>query len=80
MFVDFVAGTESRDEGGKWHSPSCPVSYMQNIEIQALGEGQEPAIIFPGGPHFHAFGDPLVRPVWTSDDAPDAESELSDVQ
>jgi len=81
MFVNFVAGSECRDKGGKWHSPSCPVACMQNIEIQNLGEGQEPAIIFPGGPNFHAFGDPLVRPkpVWTSDDVPDDESDRSDV-
>jgi len=62
MFVDFVAGTGSRDEGGKWHSPSCPVSHMQNIEIPGLDEDQEPAIIFPGGPRFHEFVGPLVRP------------------
>ena len=52
MFVEFVAGTESRNEGGKWHSPSCPVANMQNIEIQNLGEGKMPAITFPGGPIF----------------------------
>jgi hypothetical protein len=55
---------------------------MQNIEIPGLDEDQEPAIKFPGGPRFHQFVGPLVRPkpVWTSDDEADAESELSDKQ
>ena len=83
MFVDFVAGDVAGDEGGKWHSPSCPVAYMQDIEIQNLGEGQEPAVIFPGGPNFrNGLCGPLVRPkpVWTSDDEQDDESEMSDAQ
>ena len=82
MFVDFVAGTESReeDEAGKWHSPSCPVASTQNTKIANLGEGQEPAIIFSGGPNFRAFGDPLVRPKppLIFDDEPDASDDASD--
>jgi hypothetical protein len=83
MIVDFVAGDVAGDEGGKWHFPSCSVAYMQNIEIQNLGQGQVPAILFPGGPNFrNGLCDPLVRPkpVWISDDEPDDESEMSDAQ
>jgi hypothetical protein len=35
MFVDFVEGNESREDEGKWPSPSCPAENMQNIEIQS---------------------------------------------
>jgi hypothetical protein len=50
---------------------------------QNLGEGQEPAIKFPGSPKFrNGACDPLVlpKPVWTSNDVLDDESELSDAQ
>ena len=72
MFVDFVEGKESREDEGKWPSPSCPTETMQNIEILDCGEGQVPAIIFPGGPNFHAYtyGD-LMRPKFPLDDEPD---------
>jgi len=74
MFVDFVEGEESREHEGKWPSPSCPAETMQNIEILNCGGGQVPAIIFPGGPNFHAYtcGD-LMRPKphYRSDDEPD---------
>ena len=85
MFVDFGYGgcDHDRDGGGKWNFPSCPANSMQNIEIDDVGfSGQVPAIIFPGGPNFHRFREPLMRPrpVWTSDDVPDDEPELSDEQ
>jgi hypothetical protein len=74
MFVDFVEGEESREHEGKWPSQSCPAETMQNIEILGCGRGQVPAIIFPGGPNFHAYsaGD-LVRPKpqYRLDDEPD---------
>ena len=82
MFIDFGYGGDRRDGGGTWNFPSCPADSMQNLEIDDVGfSGQVPAIIFPGGPNFHEFGDPLMRPkpVWTSDDVPDDESDRSDV-
>ena len=87
MFIDFgYGGCDDQDGGGKWNFPSCPADSMQNLEIDDVGfSGQVHAIIFPGGPNFHSFCEPLTRPrpvwpVWTSDDVPDDESDLSDEQ
>ena len=62
IFIDFVDGDEGDDYvRGKMSFPSFPAVHMQNIEILDCCP-QLPAIVFPGGPIFHAFSPQLERP------------------
>ena len=71
MFIDFVADERSQAEDPSPHRrfPSCPSAFWLNTKVRSCGEDQVPAIIFPGGPNFHAFAGPLERakPVVHSD-------------
>ena len=66
MFLDFVVGVD-KDEGGKG------VASRRNIEIRPSGEGQVPAIIFPGGPNFHAYSEMPLCPL-DEEEEEDSES------
>lgn len=62
MFLDFVADKTGIND--KQHDPSrfptCPASTWQNMIVDDYSAA---AIIFPGGPNFHAYGAPLESPL-----------------